>query len=111
MKENRVRANRATLRLTDKENEIFQDKLKKTGLSQQAFLYKMVFDNYIVIMDFKEMAALRNEINKIGININQIARKVNETQIIEIKEIEYMKKQIEECNEKMDKLMLEILQE
>lgn len=70
----------------NRENVVkLSDELKKfnarvaiTKLTNQAFLYKMAFENYIVIMYFKEMAALRNEINKIGININQIARKIKE---------------------------------
>lgn len=111
LKEKRTRNNRVTLRLTDNELKIFDEKLKKIGLSQQTFLYKMVFENYIAIIDFKEMAALRNEINKIGININQIACKVNETQNIKSHELQIIKDSIKDIDNKMDKLVMEILKE
>lgn len=111
MSEKRTRNNRLTLRLTDDELKIFDEKLKKTGLSQQAFLYKMVFENYIAIIDFKEIAALRNEFNKIGININQITRKVNETQVLEKSELAIMNKLVREANERVDDVVREILRE
>lgn len=111
LSEKRTRNNRLTLRLTDHELKIFNEKLKKTGLSQQAFLYKMVFDNYVLIIDFKELAQLRNEINKIGININQIARKVNETQILEKRELYNIGELVEDTNRRVDDIVREILKE
>ena len=111
MNKGRYRKNVVKLSLSDDEYKKFLEKVKITNLTNQAFLYKMVFDNYIAVIDFKEIAALRNEINKIGININQITRKVNETQKVEINELKYMSKILEECNKRVDDVVREILKE
>jgi hypothetical protein len=42
-----------------------------------AYMRKMAIDGYILAVDYSVLKALAAEIQKIGVNVNQIARRVN----------------------------------
>jgi hypothetical protein len=42
-----------------------------------AYLRKMAIDGYIINTDYSDIKAMTAEIQKIGVNVNQIAKKVN----------------------------------
>ena len=44
-----------------------------------AYLRKMAIDGYIIQIDHADIKAMTAEIQKIGVNVNQIARRVNAT--------------------------------
>ena len=44
-----------------------------------AFARKMLIDGYIILLDTPEIKAHTAQLQKIGVNLNQIARRVNET--------------------------------
>lgn len=44
-----------------------------------AFVRKMLIDGYIILLDTPKIKAHTAQLQKIGVNINQIARRVNET--------------------------------
>ena len=48
-----------------------------------AYARKMLIDGYIIVVDYTEQKKLAAEINKIGVNINQIAKKYNEHNYVE----------------------------
>lgn len=78
-----------TFRLTDEEYKKIKEKTAEAGISQQQFLLKTALDKEII--HIKEFQELIFQIKKIGININQIARKANETGNISQKDMEEMK--------------------
>lgn len=109
MEEKRKRPKVSKLSLTEDEHEELKRRAEESGLTIQAYLYKMAFQGYIIKIDFEELAKLRNEINKIGININQIARKTNTIKEIEIEDILYIKGKMEELNKSIDGMIKEML--
>ena len=97
---NRNRKNPVYFHLSDIEMMILNEKIKESGLSKSTFLRKMITDGYVIKYDFdsvKEISSEMNkvaekipisELNRIGNNINQIAKYVNESQgAIVIKQI------------------------
>lgn len=72
----------------------------KYGTDAGAFLRKMAINGFIVNVDRKaereEIKALTEQIRRIGININQIAKKANETESIYQGDIEYLKEMMKE---------------
>lgn len=84
------RIRKITFRLTDEEYSIIQAKVEEAGISQQQFLLRTALEKEIICI--KEFQALMFQIKKIGANINQIARRANETggitqqEIAEVKE-------------------------
>ena len=51
----------------------------------------MTLDGLIVKQDFKQVDDLVYEVNKIGTNINQVARRANELEHVTLDDIKYLK--------------------
>jgi SepF-like predicted cell division protein (DUF552 family) len=83
--------------VTQEEKNLIRRKmlLSKTR-NMGAYLRKMAIDGYIVNVDTTPMKQIYNEMHKIGININQIAKKVNTTGDIYYDEIEKLKARLDE---------------
>ena len=76
--ENRKRQNRLVFYLTDDELELFESKYKKTIFTSKSdYIRDAVLNGIIIIKDYTHYKELINEINKIGVNINQIAKVAN----------------------------------
>jgi hypothetical protein len=66
--------------VTEDERDMIFEKmatLKTDNLS--AYLRKMAIDGYIIEVDHTELKTVIAEMQKIGVNVNQIARRVNTT--------------------------------
>ena len=59
--------------------------------NMEAYLRKMAIDGYIIQIDHADIKAMTAEIQKIGVNINQIARRVNATGSVYQEDIEEIK--------------------
>ena len=60
-----------------------------------AYLRKMAIDGYIIYTDTKDIRAMNKELQRIGRNINQIAKRVNSTSSIYMTDIEELKEDIQ----------------
>lgn len=60
-----------------------------------AYARKMLIDGYIIVVDYTEQKKLAAEINKIGVNINIVCRRINSTG-------RFYQDDIDELKEKMD---------
>ena len=66
--------------VTPEERAIIQQKMAQLGTKNfSAYARKMLIDGYIVHMDTSDIRAQTAELQKIGVNINQIARRINST--------------------------------
>lgn len=77
--------------VSEQERNIIHGKMQilKTD-NYSAYMRKMAVDGYIINVDYTDIKAMTAEIQKIGVNINQIAKRVNSTGNIyeqDIKEI------------------------
>lgn len=78
--ENRKRNVQVIVRMTEEERALVEEKMKQLPTKNlSAFARKMLIDGYIIILDLQEVKAHTAQLQKIGVNINQIARCVNET--------------------------------
>lgn len=93
--ENRTLEANFHLRLTQAEKDLLQKKAAICSLSPNNFLRKSIREDKIIIEDIEGKREVSKEINKIGVNINQIARVVNMNGNINNQEIEELKKQLE----------------
>lgn len=84
--------------VTPEEKEIIE---KKTMLSKRKnmsdYIREAVICERILVYDYDELALrdMTNEINKIGVNINQVAARVNSTENVYQEDIDYLKKEVE----------------
>ena len=65
-------------RVTPQEREMIEAKMGQLGTSNMAaYLRKMAIDGYIIQLDYTAIKEQTAEIQKVGVNVNQIARRVN----------------------------------
>ena len=65
------------LRLSVEEKERLERSARACGLSKTAYLRRLILEKEVKALPSQEIKALRTEVHKIGVNINQIARSVN----------------------------------
>jgi len=80
---NRKRPIEIKFRVNEKERDLIRKKMQliKTN-NLAAYMRKMAIDGYIVEVDYSDLKAVCAKMQKIGININQIAKRVNNTNIV-----------------------------
>ena len=78
--------------VTTKERALIEQKMKllHTG-NFSAYARKMLIDGYIINVDYSDIKVQTAEIQKIGVNVNQIAKRVNATGTVYAQDIEDIK--------------------
>lgn len=85
MNENRKREKQIKFYVNEKEYDQIKRKVEKSKLKQQEYLIKSALNKKIIVIDgLKEMLL---ELSREGNNLNQIAKKINEGEQKDIKEM------------------------
>ena len=91
--ENRKRNIQIKFRVTEGEKKLIEQKMAQLPTKYiGAYMRKMAIDGYIIYTDLSEFKEFQKELQTIGRNVNQIAKRVNSTStsydayITEIKE-------------------------
>ena len=88
----RKRTIQIKFRVTEEERALIEEKMKLIPTrNMAAYLRKMAIDGYVIQVDHSDMKAMTAEIQKIGVNINQIARRANATGNVYQEDIEEIK--------------------
>lgn len=102
---NKTRTNKITIRVTDKELELINAKAKESKLPKNQYLINQAleeetasYDGYLEII---------KEIKKIGVNINQVARKVNYTDEVTAADMKQLLKEHDELWQLLKRSILE----
>lgn len=86
--EKRKRPVQKLIRLTDEEARFISDKVAESGMTNfNSFARIMLIMGEVKILNFEELKELRQAINRIGVNVNQIAKKVNEDDQVSLNEL------------------------
>lgn len=85
------------LYFSETEWDIIQEKSNIAKMNTSNYIKRMALNGYIIEYNLDKINDLIYEINKIGININQLAKKANEIDNI-------YKKDVEELQERMDEI-------
>lgn len=83
--------------VTEPERDLILEKmnlLQTTNLS--AYMRKMAIDGYIINTDYTDIKKQTAEIQKIGVNVNQIARRINMTGAIFAEDLQEIKEALAE---------------
>lgn len=84
-------------RVTEEERALIEQKMKLISTDNMAaYLRKIAIDGYIIHVDHSDIKAMTAEIQKIGVNVNQIARRVNATGNVYAEDIAEIKGALEE---------------
>jgi hypothetical protein len=66
--------------VTEAERDMIYEKMSQYNTNNfAAYARKMLIDGYVINVDISDIKAVAAEMQKIGVNINQIARRVNAT--------------------------------
>lgn len=89
---NRVRNIVLRVPVTAQEREMIELKMQQMGTRCfSTYARKMLIDGYVIKIDYSDIKAMTAELQKIGTNINQIAKRVNATGEIYAQDIEDIK--------------------
>ena len=78
--------------VTEEERALIEQKMKLVPTrNMAAYLRKISIDGYIIQTDHSDIKAMTAEIQKIGVNVNQIAKRVNTTGSVYQEDIEEIK--------------------
>ena len=93
-----MREQQIHLRVSQEEYDLIQQKMKQSGcINMSAYMRKMAIDGLIVKLDIPEMKEILRLLRYNGNNINQIAKRLNESKNISasgVAEIEDGQRQI-----------------
>lgn len=96
MKANRRRNLQINFRVTLAERQMIKDRIMKSGCSEEGeYLRRMAIDGYIFHLDNSDLKQLIYEVNKIGVNINQIAHKINKENVVYQTDMDEIKEQMD----------------
>ena len=94
---NRKRNVQIKFRVTKEERTLIEEKMKQVPTrNMEAYLRKMAIDGYIIQVDYSDIKKMTAELQKIGININQIAKRANATGNVYQEDIEEIKGALKE---------------
>jgi len=103
---NRRRTNEIKFRLADGELDVLQQRMDVTGcINREAYIRKMVLEGYILRLNFTEVREFLRLISNVTSNINQIARRANESRSIYAKDVQEILAQFEILRSEASKTM------
>ncbi|MEZ7623637.1 plasmid mobilization relaxosome protein MobC [Streptococcus sp. 27098_8_22] len=86
--EKRKRMIQKKIRLTEEEARFISTKVSESGMANfNSFARIMLIMGEVKILKFDELKELHQAIHRIGVNVNQIAKKVNEDDQVSLKEL------------------------
>ena len=107
--ENRKRNIQIKFRVTEEEKKLIEQKMALLPTKQiGAYMRKMAIDGYIIYTDTSNIREFTHELHTIGVNINQIAKRVNSTDITHEADIEEIKQRLNDIWKLQRQIMLSI---
>ena len=95
--ENRKRNVQIIIRVTEEERSLIEEKMRQIPtLNLSAYARKILIDGYIITLDLQEVKGHTAQLQKIGVNVNQIAKRINETGRIYADDMDEIKRVMEE---------------
>ena len=94
------REHRLFIRVTDEERNRILDKMYGMGIhSLSAYIRKMALDGYCLCLDLKELRRMAYLLQNCSNNLNQVAKRVNESNQLYAADIEDLRHRLDELIE------------
>ena len=106
---NRVRKIQLNFRVTEQERRLIEERMQEFGTTnREAYLRKIAIDGMIVKLEVQELKEIVSLMRRTSNNVNQIARRLNETGRIYEVDIADVQKQQEQLWNTLNRLMTQI---
>ena len=93
----RKRAIQLKLWVDENEKNLIEEKMKILGTRNfGAYARKILIDGYVIKVDYSEQRKLAAEVNKIGVNINQICKRINNADRVYSEDVAELRKRMDE---------------
>lgn len=103
----RIRDVQVKFRMTQQERDLLETKMAQTGTSNMAaYLRKMAIDGYVLRLDLPELKAIVTLLRRCCNNMNQVAKRANESGRIYDTDLEEIQHQLDGLWEATRKLLL-----
>ena len=90
-------------RVTPRENELINERMTLHGFKNfNTYARYMLLTGEVVTVDYSELVKLRTEINRIGTNINQLAKYVNTNEEVNLENYQSLQASLLEVKRLMD---------
>ena len=105
----RVRKIQLNFRVTEQERRLIEERMQELGTTnREAYLRKIAIDGMIVKLEVQELKEIVSLMRRTSNNVNQIARRLNETGRIYEVDIADVQKQQEQLWNTLNRLMTQI---
>jgi len=95
--------------MTNKEYEIIRGKMQDAGVvNMSAFMRKMAIDGYMILLDLSDVNEVVRLLKINSNNLNQVAKKANESGIIYIQDIRQLQNQQSEIWEAVKEILVRL---
>jgi hypothetical protein len=95
----RTRNRHLSLMLSDEEFEFFKQQKDRSGVSNYTdFLMKVVSQSQVISVDTRPLLALAEQVSKIGVNVNQVAKIANITRSVFEDDVRLLQEKIYEMD-------------
>lgn len=95
--ENRKRNVQIIVRVTEDERTLIEERMRQIPtMNLSAYSRKMLIDGYIIVLDLQKVKAHTAQLQKIGGNLNQITKRINETERIYDNDMDELKRLMDE---------------
>ena len=106
---NRVRKIQLNFRVTEQERRLIEERMQELGTTnREAYLRKIAIDGMIVKLEVQELKEIVSLMRRTSNNVNQIARRLNETGRIYEADITDVQNQQEQLWNTLNRLMTQI---
>jgi len=106
MKANRAREIQLKFRVTPQERSMIEKRMEQVGTTNMAaYLRKMSIDGYVLRMDLPELKELVSLLRRCGNNLNQVAKRVNQTGRVYTEDLEHLSEQLDRLWESANQII------
>ena len=106
---NRVRKVQLNFRVTEREKQLIEDRMQEIGTTnREAYLRKIAIDGMLVKLEVPELKEIVSLMRRTSNNVNQIARRLNETGRIYEVDITDVQNQQEQLWDMLNNLIIKI---
>lgn len=93
----RIRDTRLNIRVTEEEKEFILKSMQNNSFRNVTdFIIECITQHKTTVVDTMPLMAVKNEINKVGVNVNQIAKVANTNRTVNTDMLQLLKKYIDE---------------
>jgi len=86
-----------TFRVTEKEREMIRKRQKQSGIiNMRAYLLKMAIDGRVISIELESVHEMNRLLSNVSNNVNQIAKRINQTGNVYSTDLEEIKTQQDE---------------